>query len=50
MDKDFTKKFLTNRDVWYKVGKTTYDSNRDVYVVELTYNTREKHDYGRRGR
>ena len=43
------REFLTNRDVDYKVGKTTYDSKRDVYVVELRYDGRTKHDYGRRG-
>ena len=44
------REFMTYRDVWYTVGKTTYDSRRGVYVVELRYTGREKHDYGRNGR
>ncbi len=41
--------FMTNRDVVYTVGDTTYDSKRDMFVVELTFRTRLFHDYGKYG-
>ena len=44
------REFMTNRDIRLKVGKTTYDSDRGVYVVELKYNGGLVHDYGTSGR
>lgn len=44
------REFMTNRDISIKVGKTTYDSNRGVHVVELQYVGRQPHDYGTKGR
>lgn len=44
------REFMMNRDIVVKVGKTTYDSSRDVYVTEVTYTGRMPHDYGKSGR
>lgn len=44
------REFMTNRDILVKVGKTTYDTNRGVYVVNLKYVGREEHDYGKNGK
>lgn len=44
------REYMTNRDTSYRIGNTTYDRRRDVYVVELDYVGRRDHDYGRRGR
>lgn len=45
------REFMTNRDSFFKVGKTTHDKSRDVYTVELEYMGHDKHkfvdfDYG----
>lgn len=39
------REFMTNRDVNYTIGKTTYNQSRGVYEVELTYAGRVEHDY-----
>ena len=44
------REFVTNRDVAYRVGKTRYDADRDVYVVDIQFEARLEHDYGKRGR
>lgn len=44
------REFMMNRDILLKVGKTTYDSNRNVYITEVTYTGRTPHDYGTIGR
>ena len=44
------REFATNRDIAIKVGKTTYNKNRNVYEVELTFVGRTKHDYGKAGK
>lgn len=44
------REFMTNRDILVKVGKTTYDKQRDVYVVNLKYVGRTEHDYGKTGK
>lgn len=44
------REFMTNRDTAYKVGKTTYDHARDVFVTEIEWVGRQKHDYGTSGR
>ena len=44
------REFMTNRDILVKVGKTTYDKTRDVYVVNLKYVGRTEHDYGTTGK
>ena len=41
---------MTNRDVTMRVGKTTYDTSREIYVVELFYEGLGYHDYGKKGR
>ncbi len=44
------REFLTNRDIMVRQGKTKYDKSRDMYIVELEYLGRKKHDYGRSGK
>lgn len=44
------REFMTNRDIAIRVGKTTYDSSRDIHVTELEFVGREAHDYGTTGR
>lgn len=44
------REFMTNRDILIEVGKTTYDASRGVYVVNLKYVARQKHDYGKKRR
>lgn len=39
------REFMMNRDIRLRVGKTRYDSKRDVYVVDLTYDGRREHRY-----
>lgn len=39
------REFMMNRDIRLRVGKTRYDSRRDVYVVEMTYEGRLPHRY-----
>lgn len=39
------REFVSNRDTAYRVGKTSFDSARNVYVVELSYEGRMEHDY-----
>ena len=41
------REFIMSRDVRYRVGNTTYDRDRGVYVVELEYLGKLTHDYGR---
>lgn len=38
--------FLTNRDVWYRVGKSYMDKKRGVIVCEITFASLDVHDYG----
>lgn len=44
------REFVTNRDTTYKVGRTTYDSARKIYVVDVFYTGQMAHDYGSKGR
>ena len=44
------REFMTNRDINFRVGNTTYNSRTGKYEVELIYTGRNEHDYGRRGR
>ena len=44
------REFMTNRDIVVKVGRTTYDKTRGVYVTDVTYTRRMPHDYGETGR
>ena len=44
------REFMMNRDISVRVGKTTYDSSKDIYVTDLTYIGRQEHDYGKTGR
>ena len=44
------REFIINRDTSFRVGKTTYDSARDVYVVQMQYVGLGDHDYGKTGR
>lgn len=39
------REFMTNRDSYFKVGKTTHDSKRNVDVVELEYMGHDKHSF-----
>ena len=39
------REFMMNRDIRLRVGRTKYDSKRDVYVVEMTYVGRIPHRY-----
>lgn len=39
------REFMTNRDTAYRVGKTSFDTNKNIYVVELSYVGRLAHDY-----
>ena len=39
------REFMVNRDTIFKQGKTTYNSKRGVYEVELYYVGRTKHKY-----
>ena len=43
------REYLINRDTSFKVGDTTYDRKRGVYVVELLYAGLGEHDYGAGG-
>ena len=40
--------FMTNRDIVLRVGKTVFDSARNKYVVEVYYEGRTEHDYGKK--
>ena len=44
------REFMTNRDIVVKVGRTTYDKTRGVYVTDVTYTRRMPHDYGETGK
>lgn len=44
------REFMTNRDVSFRVGKTTWDSSRQIFKTELTFIGRQEHDYGTTGR
>ena len=39
------REFMVNRDTIFKQGKTTYNSKRGIYEVELYYVGRTKHKY-----
>ena len=39
------REFMVNRDTVFRQGKTTYNSKRGVYEVELYYEGRTKHKY-----
>ena len=41
------REFLFNRDINLKIGDTHYNKERDVFEVELKYESRNKHDYGK---
>lgn len=42
------REFMTNRDIVLRVGKTVFDSSRNKYVVEVYYEGRTAHDYGKK--
>lgn len=44
------REFMTNRNAQYKIGKTVYDANRGVFIVDLTFKGIVKHDYGHKGK
>lgn len=44
------REFMTNRDISIQVGATTYDAARDIYIVNIKYVGRNKHDYGKSGK
>lgn len=44
------REFMTNRDIVMRVGKTTYNKSRGVFEVEVFYEHREPHDYGKSGK
>ena len=41
------REFMFNRDINLKIGDTHYNKQRDVFEVELKYESRNKHDYGK---
>lgn len=40
--------FMTNRESWFRVGKTIFDKKSGMYVVTIKWIGHEKHNYGRR--
>ena len=44
------REFMTNRDISLKVGKTTYDKKRNVFITDVYFVGRLAHDYGKSGR
>lgn len=44
------REFIMNRDSFYEVGDTVYDSKRNKYVTDIYWRGRDKHDYGTSGR
>lgn len=42
------REFMTNRDIVLRVGKTVFDSSRNKYIVEVYYEGRTAHDYGKK--
>lgn len=42
---DIQREFIMNRDSYYKVGKSYYDSERKKTIVELTWMGTKKHEY-----
>lgn len=42
------REFMTNRDIVLRVGKTTFDNDSGKYVVDLYYEGRVAHDYGKK--
>ena len=44
------REFMTNRDIQFRVGQTTYNRRTGKYEVELIYVGRKEHDYGSSGR
>ena len=46
------REFITNRDTAYRIGNTTTRTDHNgikIYVVNLYYDGRQKHDYGKSG-
>lgn len=41
------REFMTNRDIKFRIGQTTYNPSTRKYEVELIYEGRNEHDYGR---
>ena len=39
------REFMMNRDIGLRVGKTTYDATRDVFVTHMHYTGRLEHNY-----
>ena len=44
------REFMTNRDSWFKVGKSHYDKGRDIIVTEIEWVGLDAHDYGKKRR
>ena len=44
------REFITSRDIYLRVGKSSYNAKRDIYVTELEYVRKGTHDYGTKGR
>ena len=42
------REFMTNRDIVIRVGKSTYDASTGVYTVNVYYEGRTAHDYGKK--
>ena len=42
------REFMTNRDIVLRVGKTVFDQSRNKYIVEIYYEGRTAHDYGKK--
>jgi hypothetical protein len=40
--------FMTNRDSYFKVGKTVFDKASGMYVVNIKWVGHDKHDYGKK--
>lgn len=40
--------FMTNRDSYFKVGKTTFDKSSGMYEVHVTWIGHGEHDYGKK--
>lgn len=42
---DKQREFMTNRNIWMSVGDTTYDTEKNIFKVELNYGGLMDHDY-----
>lgn len=42
------REFMTNRNIGLRVGKTTYNKSTGIYTVNMYYEGREEHDYGKK--